>query len=158
LAIVIYPISESRLIALIKVIAILIAGISFALNLAKAFHQEDRTMNTQMSYCEGSAGQPLTASLLHHQNLAFQGTGGVSAGNRAQGFTPAFLDTDTGIIHLARYADGRPAPMHLLEGLPSELFLSCGAAGESTAVKPSLIAGFIRTGLFYTREQAARCV
>lgn len=115
-------------------------------------------MNTQSSLSGGFQDRPLTAQVLHQQNLAFQGTGGVSTGNRSQGFAPAFCDTATGIIHLARFADGRPAPMHLIDGLPSELIMSRDAAGKSTAVKSSVVAGFVRDGLFYTREQAARSV
>jgi hypothetical protein len=102
----------------------------------------------------GSA-HPLTPRRLRQQNRAFQGTRGVSQGNRSQGFAPAFLDPDTGTIHLARYADGRPAPIHLLAGLPPELVVSRDAAGACTGAKPALIAGFVRTGQFYTREQAA---
>jgi hypothetical protein len=124
-------------------------------------------MNTQ-SYADlnhwqsGSCGEfqnrPLTTKVLHQQNLAFQGTGGVSYGNRGQGFAPAFFDAETGTIYLARYADGRPAPMHLLDGLPRELVVDRDGGGKAMAVKHSLIAGFVRAGLFYTREQAARCV
>jgi hypothetical protein len=93
--------------------------------------------------------------VLRQQNLAFQGTCGVSAGNRSQGFAPAFLDRETGMIYLARYADGRPAPLHLLEGLPQEVVVSRTADGQCTGVKPSLIAGFVRASQFYTREQLA---
>ena len=61
----------------------------------------------------------LTARTLRRQNQIFRGTGGVSAENRTLGFVPAFLDTQTGAVYRACFADGRPAPMHLLDGLPS---------------------------------------
>jgi hypothetical protein len=124
-------------------------------------------MNTQMSVNTGFSAadygrEPptgiLSTQVLRRQNLAFKGTGGVSAGNRSQGFAPAFLDTETGSVYLARFADGRPAPMHLLDGLPRELIVSRDAAGHCLAVKRSLVAGFAQAGLFYTREQAACCV
>ena len=124
-------------------------------------------MNTQSSVSTGFLAadygrEPptgiLTTQVLRRQNLAFKGTGGVSAGNRSQGFAPAFLDTETGSIYLARFADGRPAPMHLLDGLPRELIVSRDAAGRCLAVKRSLVAGFVQAGRFYTREQAACCV
>jgi hypothetical protein len=124
-------------------------------------------MNTQMSVNTGLSAaddgrEPptgiLTTQVLRRQNLAFKGTGGVSAGNRSQGFAPAFLDTETGSVYLARFADGRPAPMHLLDGLPRELIVSRDAAGHCLAVKRSLVAGFVQAGRFYTREQAACCV
>jgi hypothetical protein len=115
-------------------------------------------MNTQSSYGGEFQSRPLTTRVLHQQNLAFQGTGGISSGNRCQGFAPAFLDTETATIHLSRYADGRLAPVHLLDGLPSELVVKQGLSGQSITAKRTLIAGFVREGLFYTREQAARCV
>jgi len=103
------------------------------------------------------AGCTLTAQALRRQNLAFRGTGGVSAGNRCRGFAPAFLDTETGGVYLARFADGRPAPVHLLDGLPGELIVSRDPAGRCRDVKRSVVAGFVRAGRFYTREQAACC-
>jgi len=115
-------------------------------------------MNIQPSYNGKLSGRSLNIRVLHHENLAFQGTGGISSVNRSHGFAPAFLDTETGIIHLARYPDGRPAPIHLLDGLPSELVLNHDPSGKSITAKRSLVAGFVRAGLFYTREQAARCV
>ena len=75
-------------------------------------------------------------------------------GTHPQGFAPAFLEPDTGTIPLARYADGRPAPIHLLAGLPPERVVSRDPASTDTGVKPGLIAGFVRAGRFYTREQA----
>ena len=119
------------------------------------------SVSTELSAANYGTESPkagLSTQVLRRQNLAFRGTGGVSTGNRSQGFAPAFLDTDTGSIYLARFADGRPAPMHLLDGLPSELIVSRDATGRCQAVKRSLIAGFVQAGRFYTREQAACCV
>lgn len=104
------------------------------------------------------AGDPLTPAVLGRQSLAFRGSGGVSAGNRAYGFAPAFLDTETGQVYLARYADGRLAPMHLLEGLPDELILERHESGAVQALKPTVIAGFLRCNRFFTRDQAAQYV
>jgi hypothetical protein len=56
---------------------------------------------------------------------------------------------------LSRFADGRPAPMHLLEGLPDLWVVERDTQGRVSALKDTVIAGFIRGGLFYTREQAA---
>ncbi len=116
------------------------------------------TEHQQAAYHREFQLLPLTNKTIHQQNLAFQGTSGVSTNNRSQGFTPAFLDTETETIHIARFADGRPAPMHLIEGLPPELTLSRDATGKCTAVKSSVIAGFVRDSLFYTREQAANAI
>ena len=97
----------------------------------------------------------LTTETLRKQNLAFVGTGGVSEENRASGFRPAFHDLASGSTALARFADGNPAPMHLLDGLPEEWVVKRDATGRISAIKDTVIAGFVRNGLFYTREQAA---
>ncbi len=100
----------------------------------------------------------LTTDTLRRQNLAFAGIGGVSAANRSSGFRPAFCDRDSGHTVLARFADGRPAPMHLLDGLPEEWIVAREATGRVRAIKKSVIAGFVRDDVFYTREQAAAAV
>ena len=98
---------------------------------------------------------PLTRKRLRRDNLAFAGTGGVSPVNRRARFEPAFRDDDTGRVELSRYADGAPAPMHLMEGLPEDWVSERDAGGCPCALKPSIVAGFVRDGEFYTREQAA---
>ncbi len=100
----------------------------------------------------------LTTDTLRRQNLAFAGTGGVSATNRGSGFRPAFCDRVSGRTVLARFEDGRPAPMHLLDGLPEEWIVAREASGRVRAIKESVIAGFVRNDVFYTREQAAAAV
>jgi len=102
--------------------------------------------------------QTLTLHTLAADNRFFAGTGGVSQGNRHRGFTPGFLDRDTGAVYPSCWADGRPAPFHDLEGLPDHLVLNRSPTGRVAAVKASVIAGFVRCGCFYTREQAACCL
>lgn len=98
----------------------------------------------------------LTPGVLRQQSSTFRGSSGVSEENHSYGFAPAFLDIETGHVYLARFADGRPAPMHLLDGLPDEVVTSRKASGAVNAVKETIIAGFFRWGRFFTREQAAR--
>jgi hypothetical protein len=100
----------------------------------------------------------LTRSSLRRQSSGYRGTGGVSEENHGYGFAPAFLDVETGIIYLARFANGNPAPMHLMDGLPDELILSRAESGAINAIKGTVIAGFLRQDRFFTREQAARAV
>jgi hypothetical protein len=97
----------------------------------------------------------LTTETLRRQNLAFVGTGGISQENRSVGFQPAFHDLASGRSALARFADGSPAPMHLLDGLPEEWVVQRDTTGRVIAIKDTVIAGFLRNGRFYTREQAA---
>jgi len=93
---------------------------------------------------------------LQRQNVEFLGTGGRSQENRSLGFRPAFMDQETSAVYQACFADGSPAPFHLLDGLPSEIVLSRTAQGRVASVKPTIVAGFTLDGQFYTREAAAR--
>ncbi len=98
------------------------------------------------------------AAALRRENRTYRGSGGVSAQNRCGGFAPAFLDLETGMVYRACFADGRPAPMHLLDGLPAEVVVDRHASGTVRAVKGSIVAGFLGRGRFFTREQAARAM
>ncbi len=100
--------------------------------------------------------QSLSNSTLRKQNQIFKGTGGVSGKNRSQGFIPAFYDSKSHQAHISRFANGTPAPIHLLDGLPEEWILKRDPSGRVMAVKASVVAGFIYHGRFYTREQVAR--
>lgn len=95
---------------------------------------------------------------LEHQNEVFAGTGGVSQNNRKSGFIPAYKNTETGEAVVSCFADGRVAPVHLLEGLPHAWVTARDEQGRASQVAPSVIAGFIRDGVFYTRAAAARAV
>ena len=100
----------------------------------------------------------LTRGGLQQQAAAFQGQGGVSEEARPHGFLPAFLDRETGRVYLSRDAEGAPAPVHCIDGLPEEGVLRRDEAGRPTAVKASLEAGFVLGARFYSREEAARLV
>lgn len=97
----------------------------------------------------------LTPSALQQENDTFRGSGGISEGNRALGFKPAFYDMETGISHPSRFANGLEAPMHVLDGLPEELVETRLEDGTVEAIKPGVISGFVQNKHFYTREQAA---
>lgn len=100
----------------------------------------------------------LSRNVLVEQNRTYHESGGTSSQNRNYDFKPAFLDETTETVHLARFADGRIAPMHLLEGLPDELVANRSADGTVLSIRKKVIAGFTRHGIFYTREQAAKAV
>ena len=106
----------------------------------------------------GQMNQVVTERALGQENLAFAGTGGLSAENRSRGFHPAFLDSDTGVVYSSCYANGRPAPFHLLDGLPEMLVVARHPTGRVAAVKKSITSGFLRDGRFYTRSEAAGVV
>jgi hypothetical protein len=97
----------------------------------------------------------LTKASLALETARYRGTGGVSENNRSQGFQPAFIDRDTETVHLSRFPDGRPAPCHLLDGLPDELVLARNEQGRVVRVKSSVVSGFVRDERFYTRDEAA---
>ncbi|WP_428609052.1 dihydroorotase [Sedimenticola sp.] len=98
----------------------------------------------------------LSQQTLAQQNRLYADTAGVSIHCRSAGFTPAFHDTQSGRSVISRYVDGRPAPLHLLDGLPADWVTDYDADGHVKAVRPGVIAGFLRAGRFYTREQAAK--
>jgi hypothetical protein len=100
----------------------------------------------------------MTNAVLARQTESRCGSGGVSAGNRAFGFRPAFRDAETDMVYASEFADGHPAPVHVLDGLPDEVVLARDAGGRVTAVKGSVIAGFLCDGKFYTRDEAAHHV
>jgi hypothetical protein len=100
----------------------------------------------------------MTELKLQQENACYRGTGGVSRHSRGEGFRPAFMDAGTRAVYPSRFADGRMAPFHTLEGLPEELVLGRNAGGRVAVVKPSVISGFVRAGLFYTRDEAAGLV
>ncbi len=102
--------------------------------------------------------QMMTYDDLTESSASFRDTGGVSEENRGLGFRPAFLDRDSGRFLMARNAEGAPAVVHQFDGLPDDWVARRDPAGRPVAVKASVVAGFVRAGCFYTREQAAQLV
>lgn len=98
----------------------------------------------------------MNEEVLRQENVAHHGTGGRSEENCSLGFRPAFYDFATQRIYPSRFADGRLAPCHLLDGLPEEVITDRTASGRVTSVKATVISGFVRNGYFYTRTAAAR--
>lgn len=99
-------------------------------------------------------GEPTSACDLSHQNAVFEGTGGVSQENRTAGFRPAFRHRSSGDVLTSSFADGRPAPVHVLDGLP-EAWLAPNAPAGKRSLRECIDVGFVRDGRFYSREQAA---
>ena len=77
------------------------------------------------------------------------------ARNASCGFLPAFQDQETGETHLSLTSQGTIAPVHLLEGLPSKWIAERDLRGRVSALKSGIIAGFMRDGRFYTRQELA---
>ena len=100
----------------------------------------------------------MTYERLRKDNRIFYGTGGVSESNSTDGFIHAFCDTETGRVVPSRNADGSLAPIHVLAGLPREWAVELGIGNTVLAVKETVIAGFLRAGVFFTRDQAAQAV
>jgi hypothetical protein len=97
----------------------------------------------------------MSGQQLRHENAVHACTGGRSHENAGLGFKPAFLDFETQVIYPSRFAVGRPAPFHLLDGLPREVVVDRAPSGRVIAAKATLISGFVRNGFFYTRSAAA---
>jgi hypothetical protein len=75
-----------------------------------------------------------------------------------RGFKPAFCDMQTYRIYESRFADGRAAPFHMVDGLPAEVVEGRDAAGHVTRIKAAVVSGFVRMGRFFTREEASAAV
>jgi hypothetical protein len=102
--------------------------------------------------------QAITEDTLEQENIQYNGTNGISANNRGQGFIPAFLDTETGNVYPSRFGDGRPAPVHMLSGLPHYLFDPDSSSTGHPTVKRSVISGFLREQTFYSRAAALQAM
>ncbi|MEA1049119.1 hypothetical protein U5801_04745 [Lamprobacter modestohalophilus] len=98
----------------------------------------------------------LTEMTLRHENALYAKTRGISQSNRSCGWRPGYLNRTTGEFELSRFSDGRPAPIHVLDGLPESWVQGRDAEGHVVAAEPEIISGFIRDGRFFTREQTAR--
>ena len=95
---------------------------------------------------------------LRDENSRYSGTTGVSRGCVTHCFFPAFLDNDSEVIYLSRYADGRLVPFHTLEGMPEEVIIRRSPDVKIAEAKRSLVSGFVKGGMFYTRSQAAMAI
>lgn len=89
------------------------------------------------------------------ENQQFAGTGGVSAHNAQARFVPAFKDACTGQVEISRFGDGRPAPCHLIDGLPEDWVTERDLTGRVVKLKATVVSGFVRFGHFYTRQEAS---
>jgi hypothetical protein len=97
----------------------------------------------------------MTGKQLRRENRRFRGTAGVSERNRSRGFVPAFCDMESGRTEQCRFTNGAPAPLHLLQGVPPEWIAKKSPLGTVLAIKATVVAGFLREGRFYTRDEAA---
>lgn len=97
----------------------------------------------------------MTKDRLIIENAHYNKTLGVSNNCATLGYLPAFKDTMTGEIHLSMFADGRLAPIHVLDGLPREWIVTRDSRQRALKVKDTIVAGFVRNGIFFTRNQLA---
>jgi len=105
---------------------------------------------------ESTATQQLIAKTnrLVQENIQYCNTTGLSGGNVDYGFTPAFLDYNTGKIYHSCFSNGEPAAVHLYDGLPDEVVTKRNEDNKVIAVVDSIISGFIFNDEFLTRDQA----
>lgn len=77
-------------------------------------------------------------------------------GRDESGLTPAFKDKRTGRVEIARTRVGLPATDHLIDWLPREWARTVTDSGRVSSLRPEIILGFVRDGVFYTREEVAK--
>ncbi len=91
-------------------------------------------------------------SQVEHQN--YQDHAGGAVFNAAGfGFMPAFMDIRTDETHLSVCKNGEPSVVHILDGLPNYWVSEWGQDGRASALKLGVIAGFMRSGKFYTLNE-----
>ena len=98
----------------------------------------------------------LTELALRDENALYANTRGLSQNNRQQGFQPGYLNRHSGECVLSCFGDGNPAPIHVLDGLPSAWVVARDTDGHVTRTVPEIVSGFIRNGIFYTRDEAIK--
>ena len=101
---------------------------------------EDKTMNN------------LTVEM---ENSLYAGSRGVQSCTGIDDLTPAFLNTEDGKVEISRLRDGRPAAIHLIEWLPLEWADVIEMDGAIRELRPGIISGYVKNGLFITREDAS---
>jgi len=119
--------------------------------------QKQAVVDSQSSYeddRERRFDRVMTQQSLHDENVLYAGTFGLSQNNRSCGFVPGYLHATTGVYVISRFADGSPAPVHLLDGLPESWIEERGKGGHVTKTCPGIVPGFLLDGRFYTREEA----
>jgi hypothetical protein len=97
----------------------------------------------------------LGPTALKREAERYLGSGARSPENYAAGLRPAFIDRETGVVYVSRFADRRPAPFHLLDGLQDEVVLERRSCGRVVTVKPSVVSGFVLHRHFLTRDEVA---
>lgn len=74
------------------------------------------------------------------------------------GFVPAYMDMATFQVHMACDADGRTSLHHCPDGLHPSFVWARDVRGQAIVVKPTLRAGYVRGGFFYTLASTARAL
>ena len=103
-------------------------------------------------------GKVLSRLILKEENRQFANSPGISMNNKVFDFLPAFQDIRSGCSMVSRFADGRHAPVHILDGLPDEWIEARKPNGQVVRACPQIISGFLRDGRFYTREEASQAI
>ena len=98
----------------------------------------------------------LTQLSLNDENVLYGRTRQARSEDRLPGLVPGYRNQRTGELARSRYADGTPAPVHLLDGLPDHWIAERDADGRVIRARTDIEAGFLRSGRFYNRDEAAR--
>jgi hypothetical protein len=116
---------------------------------------DEELTNAQTRELEKKRLRIISQQILERDNRAYAGTSGISHNNRRLGFVPAYRNSYTDEVSISRFADGNPAPVHILDGLPDSWVMQRDRHGHVVKVRQGIVAGFLLEGKFYTREQAA---
>ncbi|AFL76380.1 hypothetical protein [Thiocystis violascens] len=120
------------------------------------FQTQTQILNPQERVRAKRLRGALTQLSLRAENVLYAHTRGISHRNRAGGFRPGYLHRVSGLTVLSRFGDGSLAPIHVLDGLPQSWVIRRDADGRVIEASPEIVSGFIRDGVFYTREEAMK--
>ncbi len=75
---------------------------------------------------------------------------GIDLPSFCQGFIPVFRDLSTDETHISTFCNGQFSDVHILDNLPIEWVEEWDENGYAVSLLPSIIAGYMRAGQFYT--------
>jgi hypothetical protein len=86
----------------------------------------------------------VTSSSFKVESNRYRRTYVATQNNWCHGFQSAFIDRETNRVYLLRFADGRLAPFHLLDGLPSDLVMARNGQRHVPGASPDAVLQAIR--------------
>ncbi|MCB1754154.1 MAG: hypothetical protein KDJ38_01445 [Gammaproteobacteria bacterium] len=92
----------------------------------------------------------LNSALAEHAKSFSETLANINLSEFSQGFIPAFRDLENDETHMSVSADGSITTEHQFDNLPIEWVEEWDERGYAISLKPTIIAGYLRDGRFFT--------